>query len=308
MTDPIQNAQDSEIGRFLRQIESLVENTHTLQRVAVQATQALQQQGFQIKVDVNQLTTEIEQGLRQTRQGSYSLSQQLEQYAELARISALITSSLELDQVLEDVMDTVIELTGAERAYLMLKNRDSDEMVVRSARNWDRETLEKEDITFSRSIINTAMEQGKPILTTNAQDDARFQNFASVAMNALRSIVVIPLMIQGRAIGVLYADNRLHQTFSQSSVPLLSAFASQASVAIENARLFEKVKDDLNEARREVQRLRIQIDRGKVNEQLDRITETDYFQRLSTMARDMRRRTQEIQGDDLPPDEDESTE
>jgi GAF domain-containing protein len=110
-------------------------------------------------------------------------------------------------------------------------------------------------------------------------------------------VVCIPLSLRGRVVGVLYADNRIEQgIFSNDDVPLLTAFGTQAAIAIENARQFGRVKNDLREAQRELQSLKIQIDRQKVEEQVSEITESDYFDRLTKAARDIRqgrRRTED---------------
>src|SRR6185295_2625979 len=98
---------------------------------------------------------------------------QLDQLNELVRTSALITSSLELDTVLEEVLDTVNKLTGAERAYLMLYDEQSG-LQIKTARNWDRQTIGEDEAHFSNSIVEAAMKDGLPIITTNAQTDERF--------------------------------------------------------------------------------------------------------------------------------------
>jgi GAF domain-containing protein len=101
--------------------------------------------------------------------------------------------------------------------------------------------------------------------------------------------VCIPLSLRGQVVGVLYADNRIEQgIFSNDDVPLLTAFGTQAAIAIENARQFGRVKNDLREAQRELQSLKIQIDRQKVEQQVSEITESEYFDRLSKAARDIR--------------------
>src|SRR5258708_6701397 len=156
------------------------------------------------------------------RQGEF-LSSQLDKLQGLVHSSALITSSLELNQVLEQVMDTVISLTGAERAYLMLRDQADGELTIRSARNWDHETLPEGDVVFSRSVIVAALEQGTPIVTTNAQSDARFQSHSSIVSHGLRAILCIPLVLDGQIEGVLYADNRIRQgIFSADNIPLLA--------------------------------------------------------------------------------------
>jgi len=166
-----------------------------------------------------------------------------EELAALYDISHVIGSSLDLTEVLNEVMDQIIRLTGAERSFLMLVALDTGELEFRVARNMDRETIASS--TISRSIVNQVATSGQPIVTTNAQMDPRFKAQESVIGYNLRSILCVPLRYRGKVTGVIYADNRiLTGLFSDRDRDLLAAFAGQAAVAIENARLFERVSND----------------------------------------------------------------
>lgn len=288
--------RDRVTAEFSESLDQLQDQTGQLSDVLERTLQALSKHGVQLSVDLNGMVRDLKQDLSQHTKKSKRVLQQLERQRELVRMVALITSSLELDQVLAEVMDTVIAMTGAERAYLMLRKRNSDELTIRAARNWDRETISDNDAVFSRNIVNMALEQMEPIVTTNAQGDERFQGLKSVVQHGLRSILCIPLAMHGRVVGVLYADNRIEQgIFSEDDVPLLTAFGTQAAIAIENARVFGQVKNDLAQTQRELQQLKIQIDRTKVSEQVSEITESDYFERLSEAARAIRESRQSPQ-------------
>ncbi|MFQ3566863.1 MAG: GAF domain-containing protein [Aggregatilineales bacterium] len=262
-----------------------------LEAVLSRIVQVITENGFQISVDVVGITQQISQRVELAARQSRALIARAEQMDDLVRKFALISSTLELDQVLDEVMDTVIKLTGAERAYLMLRDKKTGELDLAVARNWDRESLSEAEAGFSRSVVNRALHEGQPILTTNAATDDRFQNVQSVVNNQLRSILCIPLIVHGEAVGVLYADNRITQDiFRSDEIPLLTVFGTQAAIAIENARLYGQVKDDLNKALNELQSLQIQIDQGKLERQVSEITDTDYFQKLAASARLMRGR------------------
>lgn len=182
---------------------------------------------------VNQHINQIEQEKRRLR--------------GLTEVSYLVNSSLELDDVLESVMDTIIQLTKAERGFLMLYDRQGD-LVTRIARNWERESMEASEQAFSRTIVNQVATDGQPVLTTNAQRDPRFNEQESVIALNLRSILCVPLRVKSAITGVIYADNRiLSGLFTQGDLELLAAFANQSAVAIENARLFASVRQTLNE-------------------------------------------------------------
>ncbi len=88
--------------------------------------------------------------------------------------------------------------------------------------------------------------EGKSVATTNAQADPRFAAQESVVAYSLRSILCVPLIVRDRVTGVIYADNRIRTgLFGDKDRDLLAAFATQAALAIENARLFDRVKQQL---------------------------------------------------------------
>src|SRR5262249_35751167 len=149
-----------------------------------------------------------QEALARATRASDGFLKQFEQLEELIGSSARITSSLELDQVLDQVLDSVISLTGAERAYLMLRDPDSDGLTIRKARNWDQSGEFSEDRAFSRNVIRTALEQSEPLVLMHVPDDPRFATVESVIAQGLQAALCIPLLLDGRAIGVLYADHR----------------------------------------------------------------------------------------------------
>ena len=169
-----------------------------------------------------------------------------QQMRALQEVGAVINSSLDQSEVLNTVMDTIIELTGAERGFLMLVDEETGELGVEVARNINRETLEESSFEISRSIVRSVAETAIPVVTTNAQADPRFATQESIISYNLRSILCVPLKIKDNIIGVIYADNRIVSgIFVDTDRDLLTAFANQAAVAIENARLFKQIRDQL---------------------------------------------------------------
>lgn len=164
------------------------------------------------------------------------------QLGALMGTGSAINSSLGLKRVLEEVMDTLIALMRAERGFLMLREKNR-ELSVQTARGIDHIDLDHEAFAVSKTIVYQVVETGEPVLTTNAQKDPRFDQKMSVAVYQLRSILCVPLKIKDELIGVVYVDNRAHVgIFQESDLSLISAFADQAAVAIDNARLFENLK------------------------------------------------------------------
>ena len=165
----------------------------------------------------------------------------------LADIGQVINSSLELDEVLRIVMDNIVRLTRAERGFLMLRN-ENGEMVTRMARNWEQESIKSSEAATSRTIVQRVIESGEPVVTTNAQEDQRFSGQESIVALNLRSILCVPLKVKNDLIGVIYADNRIRSgIFAETERDLLVAFANQAAVAVDNARLFSSLRHTLAE-------------------------------------------------------------
>jgi adenylate cyclase len=162
--------------------------------------------------------------------------------AALAEVAGVINSSLQLPEVLNRVMDQIIRLTGAERAFLMLWNEETGELEFQAARNLDQETITDSAFDISRGVVYQVAREGEAVLTTNAQLDPRFSAHESVVSYNLLSILCVPLRGRDRVIGAIYADSRIRTgIFSDHDLRLLTAFADQAAIAIENARLFESV-------------------------------------------------------------------
>lgn len=262
--------QLNQLEKAIGQVKKLVDDIAAMNPAVANETTSL----------MRGVTTSLD-GLRKSGQ---RMAAQVEQFQGLARTAAALNSSLELDEVFEGVMDTIIQLTGAERAFIVLC--EGETLTMQTARNWDAENVPSDDATFSRSIVQTTLDTGKPTLTTNALVDSRFQGAQSIAAHALRSVLCVPLLVRDKPIGVIYTDNRvLAGLFDQDTEALLMTFAHQAAIAIDNARLFERVKADLKDAQQELQVLRVHVNHSQLSEQVAEITETDYFKRLEQMVK-----------------------
>ncbi len=168
------------------------------------------------------------------------------EWEALFHVTQVVNSSLDLDQVLNQVMDQIIQLTQAERGFLMLID-SKGELEFRIARNMDQETIQGSSFDISRTIVQRVADEGDPVVTTNAQEDPRFSAQESVVSYNLRSILCVPLRVKDKVTGVIYADNRIKSgLFGERHRDVLTAFANQAAIAIDNARLFAGVVNAKN--------------------------------------------------------------
>jgi transcriptional regulator with GAF, ATPase, and Fis domain len=133
---------------------------------------------------------------------------------------------------------------------------------LNDARNLDREDVARASFKVSRGVLAKALAEGKAVVVRDAAEE--LSQHSSVAEQGLRSLVGVPVIVEGRTLGVLYLDNR-HDSglFGESDLPLLEAFAGQAGVALENARLRAEEQArarELAEARARVEKLNAQLE------------------------------------------------
>ena len=163
----------------------------------------------------------------------------------LYRISQIFSSTLEMDEVLNRVMDEVIESTGAERAFIVSLD-DQDELIFHVARGVEHQNLAEDLSQVSGGIIREVINTGKPVLTYEATSDSRFSARASVLDLGLKSILCVPLKGKFNLSGVIYVENRIQKgIFEEKDLELLTAIATNASVALENVQLFKDLQNQI---------------------------------------------------------------
>lgn len=159
----------------------------------------------------------------------------------LSEIGGKINSHLGTEEVLNQVMDSIIEITGAERSLLMLLD-DESKLQMRVGRNWSHKS-ESKDAMISRTVAQRVAQSGIAVLTSNASEDPAFSSKHSVLTQSLRSILCVPLIIKEKVIGVIYVDSRIHAgLFTEEDLHLLTSFADQAALALDNANLVEGLR------------------------------------------------------------------
>lgn len=226
---------------------SLDEQILALSKLSGKMRNSLQNVRAGLPADTLEKLSNLESTLYQVSRQVTAVEDARKKLLALANTTQAVNSSLELDKVLQLVMDTIIRLTEAERGFLMLRDSQG-QMVTRTARNWEQESINPNDSAISRTIIQRVIETGEPVLTTNALEDPRFGGHESIVAYNLRSILCVPLQAKTELIGVIYADNRIRTgIFNEAERDLLNVFANQAAIAIENARLFASVRYTLDE-------------------------------------------------------------
>jgi len=156
---------------------------------------------------------------------------------ELARD---LSSSLELDSVLRNVMDRVISLMHASRGFIVLVDPVTNEMSVQMG-GGETDTEKSRHFLGSKTVIDHVVKSGQAVVSTDASLDDRFKGQQSVILQNLRSIIAVPLVTKGKVIGAVYVDNPFRAAiFEEKDKEFLQAISDLAAIAIDNARQYER--------------------------------------------------------------------
>ena len=191
----------------------------------------------------------------------------IEQQHLLLSLVQALNSTLVLSQVLEQVLDAVLQITRAERGFLLLVEGSADAdryplvagLRVHVGRRRGAGLKPEEMTGLSTSVVRRAVETGETVATGNAVADPSLGQAQSVVLLDLRTIVCIPLRspradevesAAPHAVGAIYVDNQeTSAPFSVDSLKTVEALARHAALAIENALLFERERKRIEELR-----------------------------------------------------------
>ncbi|MBL9039179.1 MAG: sigma 54-interacting transcriptional regulator [Archangium sp.] len=164
--------------------------------------------------------------------------------AALRRLTVLserLLTSYDIDTILELLMDECIDVTRADKGFLILM--ESNQLRVKVARNLQRETIEDAVERVSDSIVAKVVKSGKPLIISDALDDPEFNASESVVNLKLLSLMCAPLVHKGELFGLIYLGNdRLVNRFDKKALDTLTIFAAQASLLLQNALLVNELK------------------------------------------------------------------
>ncbi len=159
----------------------------------------------------------------------------------LVRFSERLLGATDLPRLLDQLVDALLEVTHADKGFLILL--EDGEMTVRAARNVAKETIEGALERVSDSIIQRVVETRRPLVVADALHDAAWSGSSSVVNLKLCSVMCAPLMQKGDPFGVIYLGNdNVVSLFDERSLEVLTVFAAQASLLVENALLLEGLR------------------------------------------------------------------
>jgi len=159
----------------------------------------------------------------------------------LVRFSERLLGTTDLARLLDELLDALLEVTHADKGFLILL--EDGEMSVRASRNLAREGIEGAIDRVSDSIIRRVVESRKPLVVADALHDAEWSGSSSVVNLKLCSVMCAPLMQKGEVFGVIYLGNdNVVSLFDDRALEVLTVFAGQASLLVQNAMLLDSLR------------------------------------------------------------------
>ena len=217
----------------------------------------------QIKAFNETLEQRVHEATSKIKDFSQMLEQRLREMGAMSDVSLAINSVMDVDMLLEMIMDKSKDVMNAEASSLLMLDKDTGKLTFHVARGTAEVALQSAVVDLGHGIAGWVAQWGEPILIPDAYQDPRFDpTYDERSGFRTRSILTIPLKVKEEVIGVLQVINKVGQeSFNEHDLNLFLSFASQASVALENARLYERTKamaEDLREALEQERRLAIE--------------------------------------------------
>ena len=160
----------------------------------------------------------------------------------LTKVAETLIAVRPVEEVLQQVMDIVFEHIQADRGFLMLREDQVSTQLAPMVVRHRKSGGDQDKITISKTIAEKVMKDQVSILTSDAMDDKRFSAGDSIRIHGIRSAMCAPLWNKGEVIGIIFVDSlMLANCFNTNDLDLLTALANYAAVAVERARLNQKI-------------------------------------------------------------------
>ncbi len=164
----------------------------------------------------------------------------------ISKVAQTIGASTDMRWALNVVMDEANRLLGTDVSTIRLIDPNTGDLPVRASRGLSKQTIRKARLKIGQGVPGWVAQHGKPIIANDCRAEPRMEYYPQDA-EPLSSLISVPLLLEGRTIGVLTVACREPKWFTEEDRNLLMILAGQAAVAIENARLYEQARRRLSE-------------------------------------------------------------
>ena len=162
--------------------------------------------------------------------------------AALNAVAAVVSRSLELQQVLTNALDKTLEIMEMEAGGIYLLKEDTEVLVIAANKGLDTEFVgEIDNLAVGEGFSGRVVLSGEPLVVQDLSTDPRLTR-PVVRENNFHAMVITPLVSRAKVLGTLFVLTHSHREFSQQDIDLLTSIGGQIGVAVENARLYEQAQ------------------------------------------------------------------
>lgn len=199
----------------------------------------------------------------------------------------IINSSLDLNQILDNILQIIEEQFDYKYSAILMV--DKDRLYVKAGRGFNPNVVKNFRPKIGQGVPGTVVKTKKPLIIKDVSKDSRYIN----VNKATKSELTVPIIYDGKAIGAFNIESDKLDNFDEDDLVLLSSFADQASIAIRNAQLYEKIKNFNLELKRRVDMATEEL--REANKELERLNQikSDF---VSTVSHELRTPLTSIQG------------
>lgn len=184
------------------------------------------------------------------------LQSEIESYRKLYQLTEKLMNGANIEDLLNNLIDIVIDISGADRGFLILRKEDKN-LDFTVARNVKKETITNAISYVSDSIISKVITSRKPVIVSDALNDEVFSTSASVMNLKLVSVMCVPLLARGDLLGIIYiGNNNVINLFTAENLQILEVLAAQAALLIQNALLINELKIEGKELKEKIEQLK----------------------------------------------------
>ena len=205
-------------------------------------------------------------------QATSTMSSQSLDYRLLIESSQKISSLVKIEAVIESLIQSLLEVSGADRAILLIHESVENHWSVRAIGDSRKTTFEllEEPLTANKSVCEAICRYvarvKKPCVINDVKNREEFLNDQYLQHSEVQSIVCTPILTQGRITSLLYLENHLsRQVFSADRLEIIELLASQSASSLENARLYESLEDQVAQRTAEIKSIMRYIRQGIFN-------------------------------------------
>ena len=200
--------------------------------------------------DPQELLARIDAVMR-IRRSEQALRRRNQELAALIEINRMVTSSLDLDAVLEATIRGIREILQVEAGSLVLVDEEADKLVFRTTFSPEQGWISGRTIQPGEGIVGYVVRSGESKFVSDVDRDPHFSAEVDEEAGIIsRAILCAPLTIRDRVIGAIEVTNKLNGAFTEQDLELLQAMAASVAVAVDNANLYGELADFAKELER----------------------------------------------------------